>query len=138
MYFTLKETIDNHRKLWDWLAEEQYENHNAPFRLKQDWPEWDKIIDPADWHDEEDPVINHCFLCQWVDQQGGLDPNDSDCEKVCPLKWPGVWGCHTCCGDSLYSKWYNSHNKKERGRIAAQIRDLPIGEKIKEEYENGK
>lgn len=50
-----KYCIDNHRKMWNWLADN-------PDKNKKDWPGWEKC--DIDLPPNE---INHCFLCGYVE-----------------------------------------------------------------------
>ena len=106
MEMTNEETLIHHRELWDWLSKN-------PNSFKTDWPGWN--------NGEFEEVENqqYCFAC-------AMSP---DCDR-CIIKWPGKDCCDIKPGDEkgLYNVWENSKNKKERAKLAARIRDLPVKE----------
>jgi hypothetical protein len=106
----MKFQLTCHRNLWNWLADN-------PDKRKNDWPGWEKYIDPSDglW----------CFACN-------PDGAANDCEHECPLIWPG--GC--CVDDEnfgLFNIWEGCNDIDTRFKLARLIANLPVREGV--EYE---
>lgn len=117
MELTREQAIEEHRKMWRWLAEN-------PTKYKRDY-----VLEESNGNGiNTEGMINYWSLCTYA---------AFDCE-ACPLDWDGG-----CCysfredEDSLYDKWIfygEIHNYNERAKIARQIAELPakisIPEKI--------
>jgi len=113
---TLEKSIEYHRELWNWLAEN-------PASYKDDWPGWEQVI-------EEYPELatraeiagSHCFTCYATNRFtfGGC----SDCV----LDWPGEDCCNDNPGDGegLFFRWDDAKTTETRKELAMQIRDLPV------------
>ena len=78
---TKMEAVENHRKMWRWIAEKTLERKRKVW--KYEYFEENKL----------DPPINYCFCCEYTSQF------KDDCEK-CPIKWD-----NTYCMDSCYVDW---------------------------------
>ena len=97
----------NHKKLWNWLAEN-------PDKNKTDWPEWK--------HNggEVEKVLSNCFACDYVDKK------ELSCDD-CPLDWPITGNMMKVCSNSLFGVWglapFGSHLAAE---LASQIANLPV------------
>ena len=99
-----KYCIDNHREMWNWLAEN-------PDKDKVSWPGWSETSLEK---------INHCFLCGYVQQI----PH-GDCPN-CPLNW----GITTICVErhpekSYYYLYQEAETHKDRTKYAKIIANLP-------------
>ena len=102
-----KKAIENHRKMWRWLAEH-------PDKGKLDY-----LL----MHDPHARLINNCYACQYAAKNFNfLDEYDNLCDH-CPLDWNG----RTCCKeeDSLFEKWALAGDYEEAAEIARQIAELP-------------
>ena len=113
-FFTIKEFVELHRKLWDWLS-------NNPKMLKEDWPGWSQ----NGGYYNSGMVTNECWLCASTQDK---DNNIFDC-KLCPVKWP-----HKVCDEfdnSPYNMWLTANTTKTRVKWARVIRDLPMKERYK-------
>ena len=100
--------IDNHRKMWHWLAE------NSD-KVKRDWPGWEK-------YDSNPPPdeMEHCFLCVYTSHTENMDCHN------CPIDW-----CITdMCMDvypvkSYYLSYCNAIKLKAKTKYAKIIAELP-------------
>jgi len=104
MKLSKAKTIELHRELWDWLAQN-------PDADKADWPGWS----------DYPQIPSLCFLCNY-DKQGRC--------SVCPVQFkvppelsPGT--VNYCLG-GVYHQWNHSTHPTNRALLAAVIRDLPI------------
>ena len=79
---TKKEAVENHRKMWRWIAEKTLERKRKVW--KYEYFEENKL----------DPPINYCFCCEYASQF-----KMADCVK-CPIKWDNGF-----CMDSYYLDW---------------------------------
>lgn len=110
--FTREQTIEEHRKLWDWLA-------NNPGKTKSQYPEWYENGGRIPF------VLYDCFPCDFT----GVE-----CEK-CPFIWPDfrcTWQAYNdpyCKRGGLFGGWLDAIEDgrlEEAAQLAAQIRDLPV------------
>lgn len=81
---TKKEAVENHRKMWRWIAEKTIE------RKRKVWK------DEYFGENKLDPPFNDCFCCDYVSQFIG-----EICAR-CPINWEGGH-----CMNSYYSDWLN-------------------------------
>lgn len=116
MGLTLEKSIEYHRELWNWLAEN-------PASYKEDWPGWEQVIkEYPELATRVEIAGSHCFACYANNRFtfGGC----SDCV----LDWPG----EDCCndnpddGEGLFLRWDDAKTPETRKELAMQIRDLPV------------
>ena len=106
---TKKEAVENHRKMWRWIAEETLKKEIKV--IKSDY--LSLIYDNQ--HIYED-ITNECFCCEYVSQF-----IYDVCDR-CPITWPG--GC--CIGENgLYEKFTYANSLKQRAKLAHMISELP-------------
>ena len=98
----------NHKKLWNWLAEN-------PDKNKDEWPEWEKNGGTVK------RAVSLCFACDYVED------SMLTCYE-CPLDWPFQKDTMKTCSHSLFGLWlpYN----KDSAEIALQIANLPVKEGV--------
>lgn len=114
-----QETIQNHRKLWNWLAD----NPGVYGRLTEKWqyPLFRQNID-------ETPE-NQCHLCEFAAQRVLEDDDNMEssyCLDDCIIKWPGENGCHSSISNqSLFSMWQSTNDPGWRAGLARAIAELP-------------
>ena len=102
-----EKAIEEHRKMWHWLAENPGSSKLTYLRI----------------HYGGAKLFNDCFLCQYAAENCGAYMNMCDC---CPLEWPGD-KC-TEGGDGLYVSWLNVwtvRDYEQTAKIALQIAELP-------------
>lgn len=100
MYFTKREAITEHRKMWTWIAES--------FRLKK------TPVEKADYfktfYEGESNVYNDCFMCEYIHYVY----NDLEC-RYCPLifvkgqQTMSPISCGCCHKDSPYVKFSDNY-----------------------------
>lgn len=110
-----EQTIIEHRKLWNWLAD-QYES--GKFVKKEDYF--------IDFEDEFIPCVL-CYCCDYtIDNRGGC----RNCD-LCPIRWPhnkhcmdygSLWRRYTAYEDKLLS--IEDYPAKEDGLIFQYKKDL--------------
>ena len=103
-----KYCIDNHRKMWNWLADN-------PDKEKKDWPGWEKYdIDPLP---EE---VEYCFLCGYITHTEDVSCHD------CPLDWGITDLCiDRCLETSYYLLYLDAPTLKIKAQYAKIIANLP-------------
>lgn len=82
---TKKEAVENHRKMWRWIAEKTFERKR---RVEKE--EYFIEVKPA----LKGLIYNNCFCCEYT-----FSLRPMDCDK-CPIKWN-----NTFCMDSYYGNW---------------------------------
>lgn len=134
---TKNEAIQNHRKMWNWIAEQTKARK--------------KPVDKKEYISECDPEVRHitstCWLCEYAEHHKQLRPgvrNGHAC-NACPLRWPnekiiteltnetttlcfGTDGLDNPETVGLYGRWYYAtlHNDWERCYdLAKQIENMP-------------
>ena len=104
-----KYCIDNHRKMWHWLAEN-------PDKNKKDWPGWKRHNDDIFPKEEE----NYCFLCGYISAD-----SEKDCDN-CPIDWVVTDMCmETYPKKSYYLSYYDTLTLKAKTKYAEIIANLP-------------
>lgn len=111
VFLTKEQTIEEHRKMWNWIAD-QYEKGSVQdcFDLEKTYLE-DKYKD----------VECDRFCCEYDDYHG-----DYDCDS-CPLDWGSE---SRTCSNGLYSKLCKStqiegFDYKKAEKLARKIANLP-------------
>ena len=107
----LQKALENHKKLWGWLAE----NPGTKDRLnyKYDWPGWMENGGRFGYR------VAGCFMCDCVQIEAV-----ERCEEFC-LNWKSG----PCNGSrSEFHLWERVVTPKTRAKYAAIIRDLPLKE----------
>lgn len=94
---------EEHRKLWNWLADH-------PGARKADYF--------ADWRDGDKPY-NLCFACEVAAREADRTGAYSAC-TCCPLGGELIMGCR----DGLYAEWATAAFRKRRRKLALQIANL--------------
>lgn len=125
MTLAKQEAIENHRKMWNWIADE-LEKGNG-----------DKYLHIVDIKVEyfvkhniklKNRPFANCFCCEYTGSNNGQF-NCGDC----PLKWPNGG---TCFGDGingLYIRAWDAcvnDNYAEAAKLARQIANLPEREDV--------
>lgn len=103
-----KKAIENHRKMWRWLAEHP------------DKSKFDYLLE----HDPHKRMSHNCYLCDYAENKA-LHEHGSryhSCE-ACPLDW----GYGLLCSDigAPFTEYAKARNYKHRADLARQIAELP-------------
>ena len=112
---TKKESVELHRKLWNWVADET-------LRLKR------KVYGNEYFEkmriSTEDVPCCHCYCCEYDE----LYNPDKNC-YYCPIKWGDD---NEKCGNNMHYKlWSTSEDYKEAAKYARKIANMPE----REDYE---
>lgn len=100
---TKKEAVENHRKMWRWIAEETLKRQRKVFK-----DEYLSLV--------YEDIINDCFCCEYVSQF------TDECCSICPITWPGG----RCSGyNGLYTKFTYAGTLEQRAELAHTISELP-------------
>lgn len=117
MNLTFDEAIENHRKMWNWIADETE-------RRK-------RIVSKGEYFRENNmfcDITNKCYCCEYGVQQTGVVNGTIKC-SVCPINWEA-----DICEEygSPYNKWDNTyHDYKLSAKYARQIANLPVREEAR-------
>lgn len=125
MNLTKQEAINNHRAMWNWIADELEKRENTYDTV---WELKEKFIDINSLPE----ILNDCFCCQYVDThyyKGWAFPGAC---KICPL----IWGNEEFVGDTCFceglsleeNETFNCDYEKTRGPYGKLI-DVLIVEK---------
>ena len=102
-------TIREHRKLWNWIADETLKQRRRV--MKEEYFEV---------HKEEYPIIPHeeCWCCEYS--------REDDCSD-CPIDWGKDKDKFIGCTHSLYRDWVTCCTNEyiKASQIARQIAELP-------------
>lgn len=123
MKLTFEEAIENHRKMWNWIADETEKRR--------------ELVNKSDYFEENDIIMCHlfCFCCQYAKDNSDatrLGVEIRDC-KICPIDW-GVqvddYDKHQCIKHNTPYDWWVEANSFEEWKFAAkyarQIANLPV------------
>ena len=137
MELTKKQAIEEHRKMWNWIAD--------AIKNKEDWPavvscyNWSSIIVYLKRHylfnykgQKYKDIRASCFCCEY-DAYYDDDIHLHKC-RHCPVIWRSSTGY--CCDDygeyteltSLYG--YSDENRRKAYKLALKIANLPEREGV--------
>ena len=130
---TLKETVEKHRKLWNWIADETEKQKRIVKNAENPMV-------------QKDEPLNDCYCCEFVFEQYG-HPHYRYCDK-CPLNWGKSQDLYHRCleFDTLYDLWCDILNDdivfeneaeklKEAVRVARKIANLPLKPEYQKMYD---
>lgn len=100
---TKKKAIAEHRKMWNWIADEALKRKEAV--SKMDYFNYQKIF-----YDKR--PLNNCYCCEFA----------KVCD-YCPIDWPGEKACLDENGP--YIKWRMETDWKKSAKYAREIANLP-------------
>lgn len=108
MELTREQAIENHRKMWHWIADETEKREEKV--IKEDY---------FKEHPElEVPYLN-CYCCEY-----NIQNHRNFCNEKCIIAWSDD-GCFYHC-KSEYSKWvYENIDVLRAANLARQIANLP-------------
>ena len=106
---TIKFDHTNHKKLWNWLAEN-------PDMEKSDWPEW--VFNGG----SVEEVEQLCFACQYTTTPNGRFDSCSNC----PVIWKKNKGLYHCINHE-FGEWdFAEAGSQKRRNYALRIANLPV------------
>lgn len=142
MELTKEQAIENHRKMWNWIAD-QYEM-GCQLHIDVIKGTYMNLFYPRT------RVLCDCFCCEYAGEGGDDCTYQANCNK-CPIKWPSDAEEGMCsksqidiflksgrniagqlygvlCSDDSYG--YYELTKEERVEIARMIANLPENENV--------
>ena len=110
MKLTLDEVIENHKKMWNWIANKTESQRRKIY--KDAYFEENRI---------SEYILHDCFCCHFAQDSGF--PN---CD-MCPIDW-GIEHIPYACEDfsTYYSKWYHAEDWQSAAQYARQIANLAV------------
>lgn len=104
---TKKDAVENHRKMWRWIAEKTLERKRKVKKV-----EYFNEVKPSLKYS----IYNDCFCCEYAFFSMGT----TGCDK-CPIKWN-----NTMCMDSYFVRWLDEfENYRLCAIYALAISKLP-------------
>lgn len=107
---TKQEAVENHRKLWRWIAEQTREQK--------------RIVDKVEYFRVFNlkRVTNNCYCCEYV-KTSVAGAEDMNCE-LCPIIWSNDVKLY-CEDDAEYTEWRTVETWQEAAHWAEVIAELP-------------
>lgn len=130
MKLTFDEAIENHRKMWNWIADETEKRK--------------RCIEKLDYFDENNIEYCHslCFCCQYAKDNSDVvkeGKGKKDC-RLCPVDWGTIaeeYDKSQCYQhDTLYDsrcKSLSQDDWQSAAKYAREIANLPSREEVREE-----
>lgn len=117
MNLTFDEAIENHRKMWNWVADETEKRQ--------------RIVEKRDYFKENEiteDVFERCFCCEYGGQRAKRYEGTAKC-YYCPINW-----LYDDCEDekSYYMLWYHCEDWRKTANYARKIANLPVREEARE------
>lgn len=106
---TKQQAIEEHRKMWNWIADNTLE-------LGVKVPK--SLYFKANLYPAFDIPKNLCFCCEYAYE---VEYEGLSCH-ICPIQWENDF-C-LCCGSAFF-KWSNEMNYKKAAKLARKIANLP-------------
>ena len=133
MELTKKQAIEEHRKMWNWIADAIKNEEDLPAVVSR--YNWISIIVKLKRHyllnykdQKYKDIYAHCFCCEYAYN------TSYDICRYCPVIWSGSTGY--CCGEygeyiELTSlRGYSDENKEKAYKLALKIANLPEREGV--------
>lgn len=117
MKLTFDEAVENHRKMWRWIAIQTLKKKRIVIKSEY----------IAAFNSQT--ILNNCFCCEYTVQfHTGLN-----C-LYCPIEWNSYERFYNCERNrdsyGIYGRWYKTKNYKEAALLAYKISKLPARKKI--------
>lgn len=104
MELTKEEAISEHRKMWNWIADETENHKRKVLKIEYFYENNIKII-----------PLSHCYCCQYIND------TSEHCNNNCIIDW----GESNYCLNGDYKKWSDTCDWEEAARLARIIANLP-------------
>ena len=139
MELTKKQAIEEHRKMWSWIADAIKSKEDLPAVVScYDWTSL--IVDLKrryllNYEGQKYKDIHaHCFCCEYADNTSNNAYYDIDNCRYCPVIWSG--STRGCCDEygeyeelvSLHG--YSDENRRKAYKLALKIANLPEREGV--------
>ena len=135
MELTKKQAIEEHRKMWNWIADAIKNEEDLPAVVSR--YDWDSLIvdlkrnyflNYKGQKYKDDHTYTYCFCCEYAYN------TSNDICRYCPVMWSGSTGY--CCGEygeyiELISlRGYSDENRRKAYILALKIANLPEREGV--------
>lgn len=140
MKLTKKQAIEEHRKMWNWIAD--------AIKNKEDWSvvvescyDWSSLIMDLKRHyllnykcQKHKDIRTYCFCCEYAYNTSNCAYYSKHSCRYCPVIWSGSTG--DCCDEygeytelvSLHG--YSDENRRKAYILALKIANLPEREGV--------
>ena len=123
MKLTFEEAIENHKKMWNWIADETLNRK--------------KTVTKSDYFKENniEECYNYCFCCQYATDNSDITQLGLEMKNcmICPIDWCKIVGNYDECQcfehNTPYDWWIDACDLKEwkiAAKYARQIANLPL------------
>lgn len=137
MELTKKQAIEEHRKMWSWIADAIKNVEDLPAVVS--YYDWNSLIVKLKRHyllnykgQKYKDIYTHCFCCEYADNIAHYD-DDIIC-RYCPVIWSdSTGGCCDECGEytELVSlDGYSDEIREKAYKLALKIANLPEREDV--------
>ena len=115
MKLTKSEAIANHRKMWNWIADETLKRKGRVAKSVYFEAHGVRVLDIP---------LSRCYCCEYVNNR-----NCADCSD-CPIDWGGKYGSCTDINilnneKGLFSLWCDESDYIKSAELAKRIAELP-------------
>lgn len=110
--------VDNHRKMWNWIADEIEGKKKCVNILKFKTKYCLRVVR---LHYSDIPR-SYCFACEYCDQM-------RFCRAGCLFNW-GEGPQFVCCVDGYYDECKYAETWQEQAALARKIANLPVREDV--------
>ena len=134
MELTKKQAIEEHRKMWSWIADAIKNKEDCPAVVS--YYNWDSLISDLKHYyllkyknQKFEDIRASCFCCEYADIMSDDTYYDNDICRYCPVIWSGSTG--HCCDEygeyrELVSlRGYSDENRRKAYKLALKIANLP-------------
>lgn len=140
MELTKKQAIEEHRKMWNWIAEQiKIQPLKKLFSLlNYNWIVLISDLKCCYLYDVKKQVFdgldNNCFCCEYARNESDYVYYDTDICRHCPIVWSG--SDKTCCGvfgeyrELILLNGYSDENRRKAYKLALKIANLPEREGV--------
>lgn len=140
MELTKKQAIEEHRKMWNWIAEQI---KIKPLKKLFSLPnyDWVALISDLKYHylyyvkkQVFDGLDNNCFCCEYARNKSNYAYYNTDICRHCPIVWSG--SDKTCKGvfgeyrELILLNEYSDENNEKAYKLALKIANLPEREGV--------
>lgn len=139
MELTKKQAIEEHRKMWNWIAD-AIKNKEDCLAVVSRY-NWDSLIAKLKYRyllnykgQKYKDIYTHCFCCEYADNVRNNTYYDINFCRYCPVMWSGSTGY--CCGkygeyiELISLRGYSDENKEKAYILALKIANLPEREGV--------
>ena len=114
MELTRKQAIAEHRKMWNWIADE---TKKRGYKISKKEYLYEK-------RGFSETLFSDCFCCEYAIFASQRE--EKPICSACPIDWKiNDYGARKFCCDSLYNDWRIATDPTNAAQLARQIANLP-------------